>query len=863
MKIQYVCQKVTERKGLGVALLALLLTLSATVVAPFVTVVSVSATAPELVTVGSVTGLTRPVQERATVVSRVLFAEQDSSSEQGVWLAGLAHEPGGPPTALALTFSKVTSGWLGPLWGLQLQSDAGLLPGRLNPQQGSGFLEGSEFVLLQTLAPRWGHEYEARLGYDPETGAAAFLVVDVTDGRTIFSRNMQLHPAETTLYPAAGVSELAHGERAPTAQPLATVLDLTLEHRLLPVRPSWWIMQRPSPDQPYLTVEQVDRRRETAISLHLPWEQPIGRLGVSLRDAQGQEVLYAPYEHEQEYTLLLTHALPAGRYAAVLEYADGPEVWELERRDVTVGVIEVDLTRLVAGRGEDDTLVVEGALQIAGDGPLGEVAVGLDAAVVHHAFAYDRASGRGTFTQQAGEVERVFGPVVVAIDGESQLEFRAVLDMPGAASATSLWEVRVEPFSAPEGYFEKGARYQTWVGVEPKSDPGIGFLQNEWVSRRELAPGVEVISMTGRMAAGPLQMHLVVADLTEPGVSVDALVGSTLLTPASSRWPRSQVSEMVRASGAVAGVNSAFFDISDTMNPLGIVMRSGELLKLDLGGRTNAIGIDVDGAPYLGYWQWAGGVQRPDGTEYRSLAGLNPTAPGVGLALYRAPATRTVGTTDPNMPVVELILRELPSTEVEASPWGPGNARGLRGVVEEIRQGGGPTPLREGMMILAGAGTNGEYLLDTFAVGDVVEVVYRLTGTTEWPQLEDWQDLYAAVSGGAVLLRNGVYGEGAVTTNRERHPRTAVGISWDQSRLYVLVADGRSSASVGMTYQEMADFFRYVGAFHALNLDGGGSTSLAVKDPTLNFVTVVNTPSDGRERYVPDGLGIFYAPPVE
>jgi exopolysaccharide biosynthesis protein len=72
------------------------------------------------------------------------------------------------------------------------------------------------------------------------------------------------------------------------------------------------------------------------------------------------------------------------------------------------------------------------------------------------------------------------------------------------------------------------------------------------------------------------------------------------------------------------------------------------------------------------------------------------------------------------------------------------------------------------------------------------------------------------------------------------------------------VADGRSPLSVGMTYREMADSFRHIGAFHALNLDGGGSTAMAVRDPNSGIVRVLNTPSDGQERYVPDGLGIFY-----
>lgn len=806
--------------------------------------------------------LTAPVGERATVVSRIQFGPEQRDAAQGVWLAGFSAEPGGAPTVLALTFARVPAGWLGPLWGLQLQSNAGLLPARLNPQPGSGFLEGSEFILLQSVGPRWGHEYEVRFGYDPATGVASIFVTDLTADALVFARNVQLAPYSGPLYPAAGAAEAAEGALQSAARPIASVTSLDVEPGVVPVRVSWWILQRPAPDQPYLSVQQIDRRRETVFNLHLPWEVPVGELGLSLRDARGAEVLYVPYAFGAEYTPIPASLLEAGPYTALLTYTDGERQWELAQRELVVGALTVDVAYLNARRTDRNTIALEGALNVAADGPLGEVTVGLDATVVHHAFAYNPQTGQASFRAEAAEPLTVFGPLNLLVEDTAQLAFSAELPVPGAGDPRALWEIRVEPFSYPEGFFAAGASYTTWVGQPPARDAWQGFLQNERVTRRQLAPGVEVVSLSGRIPAGPLEMHLVIADLTEPGVYVDALVGGTLYTPASSRWPRSVVSEMVRAYGAVAGVNAAFFDIGDSMNPLGIVMRSGDLLKTEVGGFEAAIGIAADGAPYLGYWRWTGGVQRPDGSAYRPVQGLNVTTPGTGLTLYRPPASRTVGTTDPNTPIVELILRELPGGQPSAAPWDPADARALRGVVEEIRVGGPATPLGPGMMVLAGGGENGQYLLNTFAVGDVVEVVYRLTGRTEWPYLDDWKDLRAAVSGGTVLLRNGSYGDATVTTNKERHPRTAVGISWDQTRLYVLVVDGRSVASVGMTYQEMADFFRYVGAFHALNLDGGGSTALAVRDPDLGDVTVLNVPSDGRERYVPDGLGIFYAPPT-
>jgi hypothetical protein len=75
----------------------------------------------------------------------------------------------------------------------------------------------------------------------------------------------------------------------------------------------------------------------------------------------------------------------------------------------------------------------------------------------------------------------------------------------------------------------------------------------------------------------------------------------------------------------------------------------------------------------------------------------------------------------------------------------------------------------------------------------------------------------------------------------QRHPRTAVAMTRDSTTLLLVVVDGRpreSGGSVGMTLVELADFLVRIGAWQALNLDGGGSSTLWVRD------RVVNTPSD-------------------
>ncbi|MBX9601699.1 MAG: phosphodiester glycosidase family protein [Bryobacteraceae bacterium] len=89
-----------------------------------------------------------------------------------------------------------------------------------------------------------------------------------------------------------------------------------------------------------------------------------------------------------------------------------------------------------------------------------------------------------------------------------------------------------------------------------------------------------------------------------------------------------------------------------------------------------------------------------------------------------------------------------------------------------------------------------------------------------------------------------------------RHPRTAAARKADGTLLLVTL-DGRQKISIGMTLAELAEELVSMGAMEAINLDGGGSTTMVVKG------RVRNSPSDGAERPVGDAVLVFSAPDRE
>ena len=85
----------------------------------------------------------------------------------------------------------------------------------------------------------------------------------------------------------------------------------------------------------------------------------------------------------------------------------------------------------------------------------------------------------------------------------------------------------------------------------------------------------------------------------------------------------------------------------------------------------------------------------------------------------------------------------------------------------------------------------------------------------------------------------------------ERHPRTAAGLNAAKDKLYLAVIDGRATNRIGMTCGEVATLLIGLGATDAVNLDGGGSSTMWIEDRG-----VVNHPSDGSQRVVANHLAI-------
>ncbi|WP_367874052.1 phosphodiester glycosidase family protein [Luteolibacter sp. Populi] len=99
-----------------------------------------------------------------------------------------------------------------------------------------------------------------------------------------------------------------------------------------------------------------------------------------------------------------------------------------------------------------------------------------------------------------------------------------------------------------------------------------------------------------------------------------------------------------------------------------------------------------------------------------------------------------------------------------------------------------------------------------------------------------------------------------ITSTRDIHPRTAAGVSQDGRYVYLLVVDGRQPGlSEGMNLIELASWMKGLGCWDAINLDGGGSTTMVMKDPA-GKPRILNSIPGGVQRSVANHLGVHADP---
>lgn len=335
------------------------------------------------------------------------------------------------------------------------------------------------------------------------------------------------------------------------------------------------------------------------------------------------------------------------------------------------------------------------------------------------------------------------------------------------------------------------------------------------------APGVTVRGWDARTRRGPVRYYVMRVKWKKPGITVDYAYNDRVRR-------RKPVTEMLAGTkGVVAGINGDFFDISDTGAPLGLGFERGGLLLNGIDeGWNNALSIRTSRKVAVGRLPLVGSVEGHPEIKITNYNSPRVKVNGTGIYDWRFGRAAGLGWTDGQKRQVRCV-QIVDGVVVSNSTTIPGRT-GIKGTW------------------LIARGDKPEDRLRALKVGTKVNVERRLAGKVAM-----------AITGNALLVKNRKL---VATDDRVLHPRTAIGVDRDTKELIFLVVDGRQSFSRGYTMVELGKMMLRLGAEAALNLDGGGSTTLAAV--RKGKLTVLNSPSDGVQRPVPNGVEVIYRPPA-
>jgi phosphodiester glycosidase len=344
-------------------------------------------------------------------------------------------------------------------------------------------------------------------------------------------------------------------------------------------------------------------------------------------------------------------------------------------------------------------------------------------------------------------------------------------------------------------------------------------VDTNWVSW-PVAPGLTYTQWDRTDARGTIRAYLLAANLSQPGLSLDYLSPDEVPD-------REPVLDMVTDDAAVAGINGDFFDIADTGAPLGMGSdRDRGLLTARESGWNRGFYFTREGLPWIGDLAIRAWVKGRPNLRVGSVN--SPTVADDRVGFYTRDWGRTVGTrvTDGQRTGVREVVVE----------------KGR--VVRISRRLSTDRKIRD--VVLIGRGKAAKRL-GWLKVGQKVRVKYKVRNK---PQV--------VITGNKQLLDERIR---TVVDDREMHPRTAIGIDRDTNTILMLVIDGRQAFSRGYTMVELANLMLELGAEDALNLDGGGSSTMVGLRPD-GILSVLNSPSDGQQRPVPNGLQVSYTTPA-
>lgn len=335
-----------------------------------------------------------------------------------------------------------------------------------------------------------------------------------------------------------------------------------------------------------------------------------------------------------------------------------------------------------------------------------------------------------------------------------------------------------------------------------------------------------------RMTTDGIQdIYVLTIDLTESTLELKEVESKT------EYGLKETVQKMLTDNGAIAGVNSDFFGMAGSYSAgFGPVVRDGELVSAgtSINQDKNQYGTyvkDKNGNSIFTYFKTT--VKFSNSAKTIDLASINKVTSMVFPILFNREAATSTADLDKRFDnLVKFVVQN--------------------NTITYISQKGETVEVPENGYLIVMSGDYYTNAASVFKVGDPVTL--QVSSTIDFDQID------TAFGGGGLLLLDGQEAPATDIVAAGRQPRTAFGVSQDGTKAIMMVVDGRGD-SIGATHSEMAALMKEYGAYEALHLDGGGSSTMVVQTVDDAAPQLQNTPSDGAQRKVIASVGVFQTAP--
>lgn len=356
----------------------------------------------------------------------------------------------------------------------------------------------------------------------------------------------------------------------------------------------------------------------------------------------------------------------------------------------------------------------------------------------------------------------------------------------------------------------------------------------ESVEKNVISSGVVYEKIMRFNANGWWNINVLRVNLIDPFTEVRGLISPNGVAN------RDRISSLVEKNNAIAGINADFFYSGKFTGPIGALIENSYPINIprdDAVEKLPGFFIDfLNKAKVDNFNRQITVTNKDTGNKVNVNAVNNVTGHFNAITmLNRYWGEKSIGNTY-DKDLIEIFVDD--------------------GIVIDKRIGDNPIDIPVNGYVLIGNGPRAQGLLD-FSIGDPVDLNISST--------PDINDIKFSIGGGNIILKNGEIPSldpKSAGDPKGNHPRTGIGISKDGSEIILVTIDGRDTSFKGVSQEMFGAVLRNLGAYNAINLDGGGSTTMALKPIGESKATVVNKPSDGSERLVINGVGVFSNAPV-